>query len=78
MDANFSMGSEGAIGMDLKAKLCGRRDAPLVFDFIAGLAGREVNVKTVGRIVEKAEEMLNKGLPLSESYWVDLNPEILP
>ncbi len=78
MDANFSMGSEGALGMDLKSKLCGMRDAPLVFDFIAGLGGREINVKTVRRIVEKAEEMLNKGLPLSESYWVDLNPEILP
>jgi pyruvate ferredoxin oxidoreductase alpha subunit len=78
MDANFSMGSEGALGMDLKSKLCGMRDAPLVFDFIAGLGGREINVKTVRRIVEKAEEMLNKGIPLPESYWVDLNPEILP
>jgi len=77
MDANFSMGSEGAIGMDLKAKLCGKKDAPLVFDFIAGLGGRDINVKTVGRIVEKAEELLETGLPLPESYWIDLNPVIL-
>ena len=77
LDANFSMGSEGALGMDLKAKLCGMRDAPLVFDFIAGLGGREINVKAVNRIVEKAEEMLNAGIPLPESYWIDLNPVIL-
>ena len=78
LDANFSMGSEGAIGMDLKAKLCGRREAPLVFDFIAGLSGREINIKTVGRIVEKTEEMLESGIPLSESYWLDLDRSIVP
>jgi len=78
MEANFSMGSEGAVGMDLKAKLCGRPDAPLVLDFIAGLGGREVNKKTIGQIVQKAEEVLNSGLPLHEPHWVDLNPAILP
>lgn len=71
------MGSEGAVGMDLKAKLCGRPDAPLVLDFIAGLGGREVNKGTVGQIVQKAEEVAKSGLSLQESCWVDLNPVIL-
>ena len=53
-------------------------DAPLVLDFITGLGGREVNKKTVGQIVQKAEEVLNSGLPLHEPHWVDLNPAILP
>lgn len=78
MDANISMGSEGAVGMDLKAKLCGRANAPLVVDFIAGVGGREINKKTVGRIVRKAEEVLSSGAPLQEPFWVDLNPDILP
>ncbi len=43
MDANLSLGSEGAIGMDLKAKLYGVPDAPQVVDVIAGLGGRDVN-----------------------------------
>jgi pyruvate ferredoxin oxidoreductase alpha subunit len=77
MEANFSMGSEGAVGMDLKAKLCGRPDSPLVIDFIAGLGGREVNKGTIGEIVQKAEEVLNSGVPLQESQWVGLNPSIL-
>jgi pyruvate ferredoxin oxidoreductase alpha subunit len=77
MEANFSMGSEGAVGMDLKAKLCGRTDSPLVIDFIAGLGGREVNKGTIGEIVQKAEEVLNSGVPLQESQWVGLNPTIL-
>lgn len=78
MEANVSMGSEGAVGMDLKAKLSGKADAPLVIDFIAGLGGREVNEGTIGDIVKKAEEVLNSGLPLQESHWVGLNPTILP
>jgi len=78
IEANFSLGSEGAVGMDLKAKLCGRADAPLVIDFIAGLGGKEVNKVTIGEIVKKAEEVLNSGLPLQESHWVSLNRTILP
>jgi pyruvate ferredoxin oxidoreductase alpha subunit len=78
MEANFSLGSDGAVGMDLKSRLCGKVDAPLVIDFIAGLGGREVNKKTIGEIVKKAEEVLSSGLPLEESQWVDLNRTILP
>jgi pyruvate ferredoxin oxidoreductase alpha subunit len=78
MDANFSLGSEGAVGMDLKSRLCGKADAPLVIDFIAGLGGKEVNKVTIGEIVEKAEEVLSSGLPLKESHWVGLNRTILP
>jgi pyruvate ferredoxin oxidoreductase alpha subunit len=78
MEANFSMGSEGAVGMDLKAKLCGRPDAPLVLDFIAGLGGREVNEYAVREIIQKAEEVYKSGFPLKESYWLGLNPAILP
>jgi len=78
MEANVSMGSEGAVGMDLKAKLSGKADAPLVIDFIAGLGGREVNEGTIDEIVKKAEEVLNSGLSLQESHWVGLNPTILP
>ncbi len=78
MDASFSMGSEGAIGLDLKAKLYGYPDAPYVIDFIAGYGGREVNIDSVERIVQKAENMALSDLPLTESYWMDLNPAILP
>ena len=78
MEANFSLGSEGAVGMDLKSRLCGKVNAPLAIDFIAGLGGREVNKKTIGEIVEKAEEVLSSGLPLEESQWVGLNRTILP
>lgn len=75
MEANFSMGSEGAIGLDLKAKLYNRPERPMVADFIAGLGGREVNKQTVAQIVERLETM--EQVP-DEPIWVDLNQEILP
>ena len=78
MDANFSMGSEGAVGLDLKAKLFGIPDAPLVLDFIAGLGGREINSRTVAKLVERAEQLYRSGQVLPESEWVDLNQAILP
>ena len=77
MDANFSMGSEGAVGLDLKAKLYGRPDAPIVIDYIAGLGGREININTIGKLVERAEEIYRSGRILPESEWVDLNPALL-
>jgi pyruvate ferredoxin oxidoreductase alpha subunit len=78
MEANFSMGSEGAVSLDLKAKLCGRRDMPMVVDFIAGLGGREVNKKTVAHIVKQAQDFAASGEPPVEAVWVDLNRDILP
>ena len=78
MDASISMGSEGAVGLDLKAKLCGRPDAPLVIDFIAGLGGREINTGTIGRLVDRAQDVVRSGQVPSEAEWVDLNQAILP
>jgi len=77
MDANFSMGSEGAVAMDLKAKLCGRTDTPQVFSFIAGLGGRETNVESIYLIVERMERTLYSGDHIQEPHWVGLDPTIL-
>jgi pyruvate ferredoxin oxidoreductase alpha subunit len=78
MEADYSMGSEGAVSMDLKAKLCGRAGAPLVLDVIAGLGGREVNEGTIREIIRKAEGVQSTGVPLKEPHWAGLNPNILP
>jgi pyruvate ferredoxin oxidoreductase alpha subunit len=78
MDANFSMGSAGAVSMDLKAKLYGRPDAPRVVDYIAGYGGREINPKTIEKIVLQTENALGAESPWQEPVWVDLNPALLP
>ena len=78
MDANFSMGSEGAVGLDLKAKLLGVPDAPMVISYIAGLGGREINSQTITKLVAGAEKAYRSGQILPEPEWVDLNQAVLP
>ncbi len=78
IDANFSMGSEGAVGMDLKAKFYGKEGAPRVIDVIAGLGGREVNELAVRDIVDHAKKSMNSDYSLQEAYWSGLNPSIAP
>ena len=58
------------IGLDLKAKLFGRPQAPMVVDFVAGLGGREINTGTVHRLVSRAEEIHRSGQVLAEPEWV--------
>ena len=78
MEANFSFGSEGAVSLDLKSRLCGRPDAPVVLDFIAGLGGREVDMAGIAKLVERMEKAFKDGVRVMEPQWVGLDPTILP
>jgi pyruvate ferredoxin oxidoreductase alpha subunit len=78
VDANLSLGSEGAIGMDLKAKLYGAPGAPQVVDVIAGLGGRDVNESRIKEIVNRVKQVQASGYFLREPYWSGLNPTIVP
>lgn len=78
LDANISLGSQGALGMDLKAGFFGKPGAPLVIDYIAGLGGREINLHTISQLADKAAEAVRTGMPPQEPEWIDLNPAIVP
>lgn len=77
LDASFSMGSEGPISMDLKAKVCGGIMRPYIVNFIIGLGGREININTIKALVERAEDSIASPHNLQEAEWVDLNHDIL-
>jgi pyruvate ferredoxin oxidoreductase alpha subunit len=77
VDANLSLGSEGAIGMDLKAKLYGIPNAPLIVDVIAGLGGRDVNGSRIKEIINSVRKVRSDDFP-REPYWAGLNEAIVP
>jgi pyruvate ferredoxin oxidoreductase alpha subunit len=77
VDANLSMGSEGAIAMDLKAKLYGHPGAPQVVSLIAGLGGRDINQARIKEMVEQAQKAITSGFSMQEPYWVGLNHSML-
>jgi pyruvate ferredoxin oxidoreductase alpha subunit len=77
MDANCSMGSEGAVSMDLKAKLYRRPHAPFILDVVAGLGGRDINKNTIRKIVQLAEVNLESHSFPFEPQWMDLDLDVL-
>lgn len=77
MEADYSMGSEGAVGMDLKASICGRPGAPRLMNFIAGLGGREVNTETISGLFEKMQKAASGEAHPIQPEWVGLDPEVL-
>jgi pyruvate ferredoxin oxidoreductase alpha subunit len=54
LDKNISVGSKGAVALELKDALYGK--APKVLDYILGLGGRDVRKRDIKTIVELAEQ----------------------
>ena len=54
LDKNISVGSKGALALEIKDALYGK--APKVFDYILGLGGRDVRKRDIAKIVELAEQ----------------------
>jgi pyruvate ferredoxin oxidoreductase alpha subunit len=54
MDKNISLGSHGAVGLEVKDALFG--SSIQVYDYIAGLGGRDIRKKDVAAIVDMAEK----------------------
>lgn len=78
LDSNISMGSEGAVGIDLKAKFYGKQDTPMILDVIVGLGGKVVHKKAVYEIAKRAADMAERNTSSEECcFWMDLNRSVL-
>jgi len=77
MDMNVSMGSEGAIALDLKSALYNLPTRPLVLSLVVGIASREVTKQTVKEITARARDALDAGRVEERGEWVDLNRAII-
>lgn len=69
IDRNFSFGASGIFAQEVRAALCNVPDRPVVFGFIAGLGGRDVDVGTIEEIYRQTRE---QDYPVEESLWVGL------
>ena len=78
LDSNISLGSEGAVGMDLKAKFYGVPGCPKIVDVIAGLGGKVINKKTVYDIARRAADIAEEDTFTDKScFWMDLNHSVV-
>jgi 2-oxoisovalerate ferredoxin oxidoreductase alpha subunit len=72
IDRGISFGMEGFLAEETKASLYDQKNQPLIAGFIAGLGGRDVTFKTIGKIAKKSLEWMRAGKVEKETVWVDL------
>lgn len=67
VDRNFSVGGGGIFCQELRSALVHSPDRPLVFSFIAGSGGTDINPDTIQKI---ALETLQRSVPVDAPEWV--------
>jgi pyruvate ferredoxin oxidoreductase alpha subunit len=75
LEKDVAIGGEAGLVTDLKSALYNSSTRVPVIGFVAGLGGRDITVKDIRKIVEKAEAA-RKGIE-SEFEFLDLRTEIL-
>lgn len=69
IDRNISFGHGGIMASELRAALCNRPDAPIVFSFVAGLGGRDITPEVIDDVIAY---VLERPVPEADTLWVGL------
>jgi pyruvate/2-oxoacid:ferredoxin oxidoreductase alpha subunit len=67
IDRNISLGSGGIFGQELRSALLPLPDHPLVYSYIAGVGGTDVNPETICGI---ALDAVARSEPMDKSIWI--------
>ncbi len=67
LDRDNSLGSGGIVGQELKAALYREPRKPKVFEFIAGLGGKDITPETIQEIMETT---LHNANPNGAPIWL--------
>lgn len=72
IDRSWGLGSEGPLALEVKAALYGLPERPPVYDFVAGLGGRDLSAATIQKIVATCRKLADAGAPELGPIWIDL------
>ncbi len=76
MDRSYTFGDGGAFFTEVKGALYDLKDRPAVKNFVVGIGGRDITMKTVGKLYDILFKMKAGGLDTGKE-WVDLKrPEV--
>ena len=67
IDRNISLGNGGIFGQELRAALVHSPDRPLIYSYLAGIGGTDVDPEVVQRI---AFDAMGRREPKDESIWI--------
>ena len=76
MDRSYTFGDGGAFFTEVKGALYNLKDRPAVKNFVVGIGGRDITMKTVEKLYDNLYKVKSGGLD-SEKEWIDLKrPEV--
>ena len=67
IDRNISIGSGGIFCQELRGALSGMSSKPLIYSYIAGIGGTDVDVETIRKV---AFDVMKRTEPHDEAIWV--------
>lgn len=72
IDRNSGLGSLGAAANEIRAALYGANQELNIYNFVAGIGGRDVTEKTIQNIINKSKEKESNNEDSYESIWIDV------
>jgi pyruvate/2-oxoacid:ferredoxin oxidoreductase alpha subunit len=69
IDRNFSFGASGIFAQELRAALCNAPERPLVYNYIAGIGGRDATPELIEEIYQKTKSTV---IPDENGVWMGL------
>lgn len=72
IDRNPGLGSLGAVANELRSALFGVNQNQSIYNFVAGIGGRDVTEKTIENIIKVAKNKFETGEDSYESIWIDV------
>lgn len=76
MDRCYTFGDGGAFFTEVKSALYSLKDRPTVKNFVVGVGGRDITMKTIEKLYDNLATVKDKGLD-TDKEWIDLKrPEV--
>jgi pyruvate/2-oxoacid:ferredoxin oxidoreductase alpha subunit len=76
MDRCYTFGDGGPFFTEVKSALYNLKDRPTVKNFVVGVGGRDITMKTIEKLYDNLHTVKSKGLD-TEKEWIDLKrPEV--
>lgn len=76
IDRSWALGTDGPLSQEIKSALYSANVNIPVYDFVAGLGGRDLNEKTMVNIIDKTMELNSKNEQVFNPIWIDTKKEV--
>ncbi len=76
IDRSWALGTDGPLSQEIKSALYSANMNIPVYDFVAGLGGRDLSEKTIRNVVDKTIELNSKDEKVLYPIWIDTKKEV--